>query len=256
MKKPFLLASSILSLLLVFLGVTGGLATMPRAEVLDFKVTVGASRDYEIIQYYETAISAQAPRVFSVETFTKDDGSMVNITIQSGTQFSVQVTAMNNSEMFGKITLEGHTLPERKITLPHLYLSSDGRYVMKTTTNLTYWEQEAVDNTDDADPNDWSKAWLEDDIFYLEVFSKHPDNSIDHDTLGVNWKTGWIEHLYDKSTFSNGSSVYEIEWNATSLEPSSEPSATSEEDSSGFEILPILAALLVTVEVTRRYSRR
>ncbi|MFX0114237.1 MAG: hypothetical protein ACFFB3_06790 [Candidatus Hodarchaeota archaeon] len=219
---------------------------------MEFKVNVGDSKDYEVLKYYSTEPEDSPKRRFSYTEFEEDDGSTVSITVQKGTPFSVEVTNISESEIYGKITLDGHTLIERLITYAYLSISTDARFVMKTTANTTHWEQEAVDWTDDSDPNDWSRAWLDGDIFYLEVFSKHLDNSIDHDKFGVNWKTGWIEYYYDKSALSDESVVYEMEWKAVGLVVST----TGEEDSPGFGILPLLATLLVAAEAARRYSHR
>ncbi|MFW9917753.1 MAG: hypothetical protein ACFFGZ_19290, partial [Candidatus Thorarchaeota archaeon] len=237
MKRSLVFFFSII-MALIFLGSSVGTAIRPQADELEYVAAVGDSKDYEMLKYYTTEPEGNPKRFFSYTEFTKADGSNVSITVTKGTEFSVEVTAINESLVYGQITLEGHILAERIITIPYLSLATDVRFVMETTNNLTHWEQEVTDRTDESDSNDWTKAWLDGNIFYLEDYAKHADNSIDHDKRGINYKTGWMEYYYDKATLSDGSVIYEMEWKEVDLEiPTS-----GDEDSPGFEVVPFFIA--------------
>ncbi len=143
------------------------------------------------------------------ELFYKEDNTVIGITVEKGTQLTVKITNINNTDLnaskafntrtYGTITIGNHTSEEVIIIW----------YAQPVMDNLTFWEEIAA-----SDPivheKYWWKITVDDDLFISEEEFIYPDNSTKYNKWVRNWKTGWLISHHSKTTTSNGTVIHEV----------------------------------------------
>ena len=227
MKKLKVYLSFLLFILLFISSfISSGMIT---AEELEWKVEVGDSTTFQLVQYYDKR-DPDGDGDINTHTFliTDENGNQVNITWRVGSKVKDTLTQLNDSGAFFKRIYDGKiNAREARTTL----------IVQKTVDNSTYWKEYAQSITTST-----LNASVEGNIFTVEESQILPPlNDTLFQILKYDWKTGWLTYQYQK-LFNASTVIGEAEFTTAS---SSVP---------GFEIPFILSCFLVFTIFLRKFG--
>ena len=200
-------------------------------ETLEWKVKEGDSMTYTISKFFELADSdGNGDPESTTLSIQNEDGEIVNITFGKGSKFTTKITALNG--VATTQTTYGSTVVQE---------STVGGVVMKTVDNKSYWEEYA------SERSGGNKSWLGLSSGSVKVEGNYVVTSSFLDMNGtilesivkVNWKTGWYEYTFSKSSNSTHTiSEMEVTSGSSSL--------------TRFEIIPIIGGLFIIALVVSR----
>ncbi|MHA2096746.1 MAG: hypothetical protein ACW98F_19195 [Candidatus Hodarchaeales archaeon] len=185
--------------------------SVPNAPELKWKVKVGDSQNYTIMELYDQSdIDRDGNPNFLTTEIESENGDLINVTVKKGSNIEVEIAELGFFAIL-KYTYNGEVSTKAQDD------SSLTRYVMQTVDDKSYWE-------------DWvqfKKNYLIEGPFLVESLSSQINEDITSEfEIKRDWKTGWI--MYQRWRIYNDSTVvFHHEFCATSYEPFSSESTTT-----------------------------
>ncbi|MHA2226827.1 MAG: Loki-CTERM sorting domain-containing protein [Candidatus Hodarchaeales archaeon] len=217
-----------LTFILFSLGIFGLIIQAGLANTaLEYKVSIGDYSEYEL-----TKLKGEGEGFGAFTEFITEEGP--NITVKQGDIMKVEVTKVNTSGVFGKITYKENVSAAVSLAV----------FIQQTTANTTYWEDK-VGTTDVFGLV--TNMTLDGDLFvnststYIDFFGITMNTTIE---LKMNIKTGWIEYYYTNIEMIGVTAEMELR----RIEPpetkeSTETTGTSGLTTPGFEIILLVIGI-------------
>ena len=195
-KRTFLLFTE--AILVCALTINTSIVTS-QANSVEYLVKTGEIKDYQLITYR----SSGKDEVLS--SFTSKDGESVNVTIKAGIEVKVEIKELEESNINYVVYFDNIGIIQSKNPTDVFYT-----YVIKTTTNIDYWNNSEFlyINTTSVNPDNGS----------LTLTSKGSLKNGFGETWGqteakivYNINTGWLEYRHTKESYLNNTVINEFE---------------------------------------------